>query len=139
MMGWVVSTTIKRLALAALAAGALGGSTGCAQAQDNPLHALAKAAGFATDPPTPPDFVANSRPADFQPVPIFKKSDEPASKVMSKDDLKAMEADLDSASKKHDALRAAFPPAAKAMAEAEAAKRAKQKKKPVDASPKPAL
>jgi hypothetical protein len=48
---------------------------------------------------------------------------------MKPPELKAMDSDLDAANKKHDALRRAFPPSAKAMAEAEAAKKAKSKKK----------
>ena len=55
--------------------------------------------------------------------------------------LKAMEADFDSVKTQHDALRSAFPPAAKAVAEAEAAKaaRAKKPKAPAAAQTAPAV
>ncbi len=112
------------------------GADGRANAQDSPLHALAKQAGAATDVDPPPDFVLKSRPAEPPaPIPVFTTPDEPPSKALTPLQLKAMDADLDSASKAHDALRAGFAPSAKAMAEAEAARRAKQKKKrPSDAT-----
>jgi len=59
---------------------------------------------------------------------VFKTPEEPPSKVKSKSELKAMDADLDSAERKHDKIRAAFPPAAKAMAEQEAARKTKPRK-----------
>ena len=49
---------------------------------------------------------------------------------MNSSELKAMDSDLDKEGKKHDALRAAYPPSAKAVAEAEAAKKVKHQKKP---------
>ena len=42
---------------------------------------------------------------------------------MKETDLKAVKTDLDALQKKHDALRQAYPPAAKALAEEEAAKK----------------
>jgi hypothetical protein len=110
-----------------------------ALAQDSPFRAVAKAAGYATDVDPPADFVVKSRPATpAPPVPVFGAPDEPPSKVMSRKDLRALDADLESAGKKHDILRSGFAPAVRAVAEREAARNAKAKKKPAEAPPKPA-
>jgi hypothetical protein len=110
-----------------------------ALAQDSPVRAIAKAAGYATDVDPPPDFVFKSRPAaPAAPVSVFGAPDEPPSKVMSKKDLKAMDGDLESAGKKHDVLRGGFAPAARAVAERESAQKAKSKKKPPETPAKPA-
>ena len=112
---------------------ALAGSNGPARAQDaqaSPLRAIAKGAGLAIDPAPPPAFVMATRPAgEPAPIPVFATPEEPPSKIKSAADLKAMDADLERAGKRHDAIRAAFPPSAKAMAEAEAAAAKKAKKK----------
>jgi hypothetical protein len=110
-----------------------------ALAQDSPARALAKATGYATDVDPPPDFVVKSRPATPPaPISVFAMPEEPPSKVTSKRDLKAMDADLESARKKHDVLRAGFAPSARAVAEKEAAEKAKQKKKQPQAPANPA-
>ena len=98
-------------------------ATSCKQGQ-NILKQGAKLLGFATDLAPPADFVAKSRPAsdpDF--IPVFQPPPEPALPALKDDDLKAVKTDLDALQKKHDALRQAYPPAAKALAEAEAAKK----------------
>ena len=90
----------------------------------NILKQGAKLLGFATDLAPPADFVAKSRPAsdpDF--IPVFQPPPEPALPALKETDLKAVKTDLDALQKKHDALRQAYPPAAKARAEAEAAKK----------------
>jgi hypothetical protein len=111
-----------------------------ARAEDSLLRSLAKSAGLATDPEPPPDFVLSTRPAVAPArLPVFGTPVEPPSKVKSKDDLKAMDSDLDNAGKKHDSIRAAFPPAAKAVAEAEAARKAKSRKKTPATAAKPAF
>ena len=121
---------------------ALGATTPArAQDQDSPLRSIAKKTGIATDVNPPADFVLKSRPAEPPaPMPVFGTPDEPSSKVMTPSQLKAMDADLDSAGKKHDVLRAGFAPSAKAVAEAkaEAAEKAKRRKKPTEAASKPA-
>jgi hypothetical protein len=110
-----------------------------AVAQDSPFRAIAKATGYATDVDPPPDFVLKSRPAvPTPPVSVFGTPGEPPSKIMSKKDLRAMDADLESAGKKHDVLRSGFAPSARAVAEREAAKKAKGKKKPPEAPAQPA-
>ena len=108
-------------------------------AQDSPFRAIAKATGYATDVAPPPDFVVKSRPAGPPaPMPVFTTPDEPPSRVMSKKEIRAMDADLESAGKKHDVLRSGFAPSAKAVAEAEAARKDKKKKKPPETLAKPA-
>lgn len=108
-------------------------------AQESPVRAVAKAAGYATDVDPPPDFVLKSRPTTpAAPVSVFGTPDEPPSKVMSKKDLRAMDADLESAGKKHDVLRNGFAPSARAVAERDAAKKAKGKKNPPETAAKPA-
>ena len=130
----------KLAALALLVALAL--APAAAQADDadfdNPFRALAKLGGLATDTPPPPDFIQSSRPsAPDTPIPIFQPPQEPTSKVMSKDDLKSLDKDLETTGKKHDALRAAFPPSAKAVADAAAARKAKDAAKKAKSTPTP--
>jgi len=98
---------------------------------DSPLRALMKAAGLATDVNPPPDFVLQSRPAQQpDPIPPFTKPPEPPAKAKTASEVDAIDSDLEAIGKRHDALRASFPPSAKAVAEAAAAKKAKSKTKP---------
>jgi hypothetical protein len=111
-----------------------------AQDQDSIVHSIAKQTGLATDVAPPADFVLKSRSdAPTDRVPVFRTPDEPPSKTMTRTQLKAMDADLEAAGKKQDVLRAGFAPSAKAVAEAEAAKKAKREKKRPEATPKPAF
>lgn len=98
---------------------------------DSPLKSLLKGAGLATDVSAPPDFVVNSRPAAPAPaMPAFTAPPEPPGKAKSDKDVEAIDRDLEAVGKRHDALRAAFPPSRQAVAEAAAAKKAKSKTKP---------
>ena len=109
------------IALAALAASAQAGR---AQEQDNIFKQGAKLLGFATDVAPPQDFVVKSRPAvDPDYIPVFQAPPEPAVPALKDIDLKAVKTDLDTLQKRHDALRQAYPPAAKALAEEAAAKK----------------
>ena len=100
------------------------GATACSRA---PRRSL----GFATDVAPPADFVIQSRPqSDHDFIPIFQPPPEPAKPVMSDKELKAVKGDLDSVEKAHDAIRSAFPPAAKALAEQKAAEAKKAQAKP---------
>ncbi len=122
---------VASVGFVALAAFVVSGHAGRAQQQndilkqgDAILKQGAKLLGFATDLAPPADFVAKSRPAtdpDF--IPVFQPPPEPAAPALKDDDLKAVKSDLDALQKKHDALRQGYPPAAKALAEAEAAKK----------------
>ena len=109
------------LGLAALAASAYPGR---AQEQDNIFKQGAKLLGFATDVDPPADFVVKSRPiSDPDYIPVFQPPPEPALPALKDIDLKAVKSDLDTLQKRHDALRQAYPPAAKALADGEAAKK----------------
>ena len=106
----------------------------------SPFHSLAKSFGFATDVEPPPDFVRQSRPAEPEAeIPIFTPPDEPSGKPKSAKEIEAIGGDLESIAKRHDALRATFPPSAKTVAAAAAEKKAKSKPKPADAPSAPPL
>ena len=99
-----------------------------AQQADSPLKSAMKLFGFAADPPAPADFVLQSRPpGDLDYIPVFQPPPEPAKPALNDNDLKALKGNLDSVQKRDDALRAAYPPAAKAMAEQAASKKPKAK------------
>jgi hypothetical protein len=109
------------LALAALFA---SGSGACAQQQDSILKQAFKIFGFATDVAPPADFVTKTRPTgDLNYIPVFQPPPEPARPTLKEPDLKAVKSDLDGVQKQHDALRQAFPPAAKALADEQAAQK----------------
>ena len=109
------------LALVAVVASA---QTGKAQEQGNVFKQGAKLLGFATDVAPPADFVVKSRPiSDPDYIPVFQPPPEPALPALKDIDLKAVKTDLDSLQKRHDALRQAYPPAAKALADQDAAKK----------------
>jgi hypothetical protein len=94
------------------------------QQGNNIVKQGAKLLGFATDVAPPADFVVKSRPtSDLDYIPVFQPPPEPALPALKDVDLKAVKTDLDSLQKRHDALRQAYPPAAKALAEEEAAKK----------------
>ena len=87
--------------------------------------------GFATDVAPPVDFVNKTRPgSDPGYIPVFQPPPEPARPTLKTDELKAVKSDLDGVGKQHDAIRQAFPPAAKAMAEQQAAKKKPNSKVP---------
>ena len=118
---------------AALACGLT--SAAAAQEADNPLKSAMKLLGFATDAPQPQDFVLKSRPQkepDY--IPIFQPPPEPAKKALDAKGLDKLKGNLDSVEKRADALRASFPPAAKAVAEAKAQEAAKAKNAPAAAN-----
>jgi hypothetical protein len=128
-----------KLAVVATLALALGAAPLRAQEAgqpDSPFRALMKATGLATDPDPPPDFVLQSRgPQPPTPIPPFTKPPEPPGKVKTDKELEAMDKDLESVDKRDNALRSRFPPAAKALRDAAAAK--KDKSKPKTAADEP--
>jgi hypothetical protein len=129
--GCSASRRIAAVGLLALAALAASGSAGFAQESDSILKQGAKLLGFATDVAPPADFVQQSRPAggvDF--IPVFQPPPEPARPAMKANDLTSLKGDLESVGKQADALRRAYPPAAKALAEQEAAKKKQQSTAP---------
>jgi hypothetical protein len=123
---------LRRIAVAGLLASAAlfaGGSGVYAQSQDSILKQAFKVFGFATDVAPPADFVGKTRQsADPDYVPVFQPPPEPARPALKSDELKAVRGDLDAVGKQHDTLRQSFPPAAKAMAEQQAAQK---KPKPI--------
>jgi len=149
-MSWCASTLRfggRRGAATALAIAAAMAFAACAAAQEatptqddsgSPFHSLAKAFGFATDVPPPPDFIQQSRPDAPPPeIPVFASPNEPSGKPKNATEVEAIDNDLESIAKRHDALRAAYPPAARAVAAAAAEKSAKSKRKPAAAAGAP--
>jgi hypothetical protein len=109
-------------------------------AYESPMRPIMKAAGLAADVDQPPDFVVQSRPAQApESVPVFTAPAEPPGKIENAKGLGAVDADLEAAGKRHDALRAAYPPSAKAVAEEAAAKKAKSKNNPPPSDAAPPL
>ena len=110
--------------LLALAALFTSGSDVYAQQQDSILKQAFKVFGFATDVGPQADFVNKTRPgSDPDYIPVFQPPPEPARPTLKTDQLKAMKSDLDAVGKQHDTLRQGFAPAAKAMAEQQAAQK----------------
>ena len=110
--------------LLALAALFTSGSDVYAQQQDSILKQAFKVFGFATDVGPQADFVNKTRPGvDLDYIPVFQPPPEPARPTLKTDQLKAMKSDLDAVGKQHDTLRQGFAPAAKAMAEQQAAQK----------------
>ena len=121
--GRAPSRTIWAGALA-LAALSWSGSGVYAQQQDNIVKQAAKIFGFATDVGPPADFVAKTRPSDnLDYIPVFQPPPEPSRPALKDEELKAVKGDLDAVGKQHDTLRQGFAPAAKAMAEQQAAQK----------------
>lgn len=105
---------------------------------DSPIKSALKIVGLATDVGEPPDFVQKSRPA--HPLPTihpFAKPPEPPGTAKSANEVQDIDNDLESISKRDEALLATFPPSAKAVADAAAAKEAKAKTKQPRKSPIP--
>jgi hypothetical protein len=118
---------IAAVAFLAFAALAASKSASFAQQSDSLLKQGAKLLGFATDVAPPADFVVKSRPAgDVGFIPLFQPPPEPARPAMKANDLKSLDGDLESVRKQADSIRRAYPPAAKALAEQEAAKKKQQ-------------
>jgi hypothetical protein len=117
--------------LLALAALFTSGSDVYAQQQDSILKQAFKVFGFATDVGPQADFVNKTRPgSDPDYIPVFQPPPEPARPTLKTDQLKAMKTDLDAVGKQHDTLRQGFAPAAKAMAEQQAAQKKPKPKAP---------
>ncbi len=107
-----------------------------AQQQDSVLKQAAKIFGFATDVGPPADFVTKTRPgAEPDYIPLFQPPPEPARQALKSEELKAVKGDLDGVQKRHDTLRQGFAPAAKALADQQAA----QKKAKIERSQRPAI
>ena len=122
--GWRGLSRVAPAGLLALAALFASGSDAYAQQQDSILKQAFKIFGFAADAPPPADFVQKTRPgASPDYIPVFQPPPEPARPALKGDELKAVKGDLDGIEKRHDVLRQGFAPAAKAMAEQQAAQK----------------
>ena len=102
-----------------------------AAAQDGPLDSLATRVGQRSKPAESADFVRNSRPADLNYLPVHSKRPEPKGKLLSDDELKAQERELD-------ALRAAHDKAGERTPVKAAYKPLKAPGQPKKTQPKPA-
>jgi hypothetical protein len=123
--------TTALVGLLALAALFASGSDVYAQQQDSILKQAFKVFGFATDVGPQADFVNKTRPgSDPDYIPVFQPPPEPARPTLKNDELKAVKGDLDGVQKQHDTLRQGFAPAAKAMAEQQAAQKKPKPKAP---------
>jgi hypothetical protein len=72
-----------------------------ASADDSLFERFGKAAGLIAPPTDPPDFVKDSRPSgEPETIPVFAAPAEPSSKVKSPAELKAMDAELEGASRR---------------------------------------
>jgi hypothetical protein len=132
--GDMIATSGAKWAMASALACGLTSPT-FAQQADNPLKSAMKILGFATDAPQAQDCVVKSRPEkepDY--IPVFQAPPEPAKQTIDTKTLDKLKGDLDSVQKRADALRASFPPAAKAVAEEKAQEAAKAKRTPAAAN-----
>ena len=85
---------------------ALALAVSAADAEDSIFDSLAKSTGLMATPPDPPEFVKATRPKEAPTsIPVFAAPDEPTSKVKSATELKAMNDDLERASRSQDGLR----------------------------------
>ncbi|HLW91781.1 MAG TPA: hypothetical protein VKS78_10830 [Roseiarcus sp.] len=133
----------------ALLAGALASGPACAggtdpspDAQpagqnDSPFKSVLKLFNITTDVGQPQDFVRATRPADPKSedyIPVYPRNLDHKTKVLTPDQLKAMQSEMDATSTQNGAIRDAFPPAQKAYADSEKQKAA-AKKSPKQATP----
>jgi hypothetical protein len=72
----------------------------------NPLDTVANGLKFRADPPPPAGFVGGSRKpdAELQYVPIVGARPEPERRVLSSDEIRAREAELDAVRTRHDGM-----------------------------------
>lgn len=105
------------LALTACLAVPLGNAS-LAHADDDNMRGIAESLGLAVPAATPPPFVTELRPTGDLPwIPVFTPPPEPKIAKLTPQQLRAQQGELDGANKAHDAIRNAFPPSAKALAE----------------------
>jgi hypothetical protein len=103
-----------------------------ADQDDGVVKNVLKKLNIAADAGEPKDFVRAARPAksgDDQYVPVFRQNTEHKAKLLTPDQLKTMETDLDDAQSRGARIRDAFPPARRAYLESEKAKAEKAEAK----------
>jgi hypothetical protein len=80
-------------------------SGGRAQQSENPFETILRGPRFTTTPMEPQDWIKRSRPTDTQAyIPVGRAADQPQRKVMTPDEVRAKEAELDAVRAKHDRL-----------------------------------
>jgi|GEM_PF-4718574 hypothetical protein len=77
-------------------------STGHKPLPANPLEAISQGLKLRADPVEPKDFVTGSRPTDMQYIPTGSPRPQPPSKVMTADQVKAKQAELEAMLVRHD-------------------------------------
>jgi len=93
---------VALLSAAPVAAQQSGGS---AHNSDNPFAAILRGPRFTTTPMEPQDWVKRSRPADNEAyVPVGRPGDRSQRPVMTPDQVRAKEAELDAVRARHDRL-----------------------------------
>ena len=79
-------------------------------ASSSPLDVISKGIKLKADPVESADFVEKSRPAELNYVPVGGARPEPKGKLLSLDELRAKEAELDALRNRHDQLAHRKPP-----------------------------
>ena len=73
------------------------------------LEGLARGTGLGSKAVEPAEFVRNSRPADFNYIPVHSKRPDAPGKLLTADELKARERELDALKASHDAIASRRP------------------------------
>ncbi len=68
------------------------------------LEGLARSTGLGSKPVEPAGFVRDSRPADLNYIPVHSKRPEAPGKLLTSDELKARERELDALKANHDSV-----------------------------------
>ena len=68
------------------------------------LEGLARATGLGSKPVEPAEFVRNTRPSDLNYIPVHSKRPETPGKLLTADELKARERELDALKASHDSI-----------------------------------
>jgi len=101
----VCSLGLCALALLSVAPVAAQQEGGRAQQSENPFATILRGPRFTTTPMEPQDWVKRSRPADNQAyIPVGRPPDQPRRRVMTPDEVRAKEAELDAVRARHDRL-----------------------------------
>jgi hypothetical protein len=101
----VCSLVLCAIALLSTAPVAAQQAAGSAKQSDNPFATILRGPRFTTTPIEPQDWVKQSRPTDNQAyIPVGRNTDQPGRRVMTPDEVRAKEAELDGVRAKHDRL-----------------------------------
>ncbi len=99
---FALSFVILALGLSPLSAQGTGSAPAGAE-QSGALDGLARRAGLGSKPVEPAGFVRESRPAELNYIPVHSKRPDAPGKLLTADELKAQERELDSLKASHDA------------------------------------